>query len=48
MILGLLNLKVLISKYIPKEIVSQEKEHTYEILVKMLGFSRIPKDVIVD
>ena len=50
MILGLLNLKVLISKYIPKEIVDQTKDQTYEILLGMLerNYGQLPKDIIVD
>ena len=48
MILGLLNLKVLIQKYIPKEIVAQKKDETYEILLSMLQQSWLPKDIIVD
>ena len=34
--MGLLNLKVLISKYIPKDIVSEQKDMTFEILISML------------
>ena len=46
--IGLLNLRVLISNYIPTEIVSQKKNEIFVILMGLLQKKGVEKDPIVD
>ena len=45
---GLMNLRVLISSYIPNDLVSAKKEVLFETLVTLLGKEGVSKDAIVD
>ena len=45
---GLMHLRVLISAYIPLEMVSEKKDVLFETLVTLLGKEGVQKDPIVD
>ena len=45
---GLMNLRVLISSYIPSEVVSESKQAMFDTLITLMGKEGVPKDSIVD
>ena len=45
---GIMNLRVLIARYIPNELVSEKRDILFETMVTLLGKEGVSKDPIVD